>query len=151
MDVFVVGADNQLYDGKWDGVSFTWSLWSSSPSSSALVSKVAAASWLPGRMDVMVVDANANLWDCWGDNFAFSSCNLWSPPSGITFSDGSGRVVASPGIVALGDQRLIVSMRGSDGQLWMKLWHWGQYTGPWIPSGGWLAGAQVGLAEAYSF
>jgi hypothetical protein len=102
-------------------------------------------------MDVMVVDANGNLWDCWGTNFTFSACSLWTPPSGITFTDGAGNVVASPGIVALGDQRLVVSMRGSDGQLWMKLWHWGQYTGPWIASGGWLAGGQAGLAEAQEF
>ena len=158
VDVFVVGVDNQIYNGRWNGSVFTWSLWSTYPSGYALVSKAAAASWSPGRMDVMVVDANGNLWDCWGTNFtgpaggpSFGACSLWSPPSGITFTDGAGNVVASPGIVALGDQRLVVSMRGSDGQLWMKLWHWGQYTGPWIASGGWLAGGQTGLAEAQEF
>jgi hypothetical protein len=98
VDVFVVGVANKIYNGKWNGSAFAWSLWSIYPSGFALVSKAAAASWCPGRMDVMVVDANGNLWDCWGTNFAFSACSLWTPPSGITFTDGAGNVVATPGI-----------------------------------------------------
>lgn len=58
VDVFVVGVANKIYNGKWNGSAFAWSLWSIYPSGFALVSKAAAASWCPGRMDVMVVDAN---------------------------------------------------------------------------------------------
>jgi hypothetical protein len=152
IDTFVVGENNSLYNGAWDGTNFVWTPWFTFPSGYTVASNPAVASWLPGRFDVMIVaigpDSKANLWDCGGSNFIpWGSCSLWTPPTGITFDDGRGNVVASPGIVALGDQRLLISMRGSDGQAWMKLWHWGQNTGPWVASGGWLAGAGLGLEQ----
>jgi hypothetical protein len=142
-DTFVVGADNNVYRGHWDGSSFTWSKWVGPQTYNGTAmtwqGKPAVASWLPGRFDVMLIDTQGRLFDCGGDNnTAWGNCFIWTPPAGITFN-------ASPAITAEGDQRLVVAARGSDGQGWMKEWNAGQDTGNWVATGGALAGAQVGL------
>ena len=99
----------------------------------ALTGAPAAASWLPNRFDVMVTTSDGRLWDC-GENPNPWGCSEWTPPVNVTFS------TQSPGIAQLGDQRLLVAARGNDGQAYLKEWDWGQGTGGWIASGGWLSG-----------
>jgi hypothetical protein len=143
VDVFTLGTNGNTYRGTWDGDTFSWSTWGATPSGMTWVSKPAVASWLPGRFDVMMIDSAGNMWDCGGDkNVPWGVCYGWGHPAGATFTH-------SPGIVALGDQRLLVGARGSDGQAWAKPWHWGQNVGSWIAAGGALAGAQVAFVEGH--
>jgi hypothetical protein len=144
-DVFIIGADNNVYRGHWDSSSFTWSPWIGPQTYNGTPvtwqGKPAVASWLPGRFDVMLIDAEGRLFDCGGTNgSAWGNCSYWAPPAGITFTN-------SPAIAALGDNRLVVAARGSDGQGWMVEWNNGPNTGGWVATSGSLAGASVGLGS----
>jgi hypothetical protein len=147
VDLFVVGQDGNIYHGVYTkaGNTFTWAFWHGPPSNAAIADSVSVTSWLPGRFDVMVVDANHALWDCGGSSSAnppaWAQCSSWTPPTNITFTN-------KPAIMHLGDGRLIVTARGlQDGQGWSKLWDWGKDTGPWVATGGALAGAGLGLSS----
>ena len=143
--VFFVGDDNNIYRGTWTDTSFVWDLWSGAQSlnGSPVIwqGKPAAASWAPGRFDVLLIDTMGRLFDCGGDaDKSWGNCSEWQPPSGISFSN-------SPAITQMGDQRLVVAARGSDRQGWIKEWNFATDTGPWVATGGRLAGAAVGLSS----
>ena len=143
VDSFVIGADNSIYNGSWNGVTFTWKRWLAPKmyGGAPLVwqYKPSAASWSPGSFHIMLVDTKGRLWDCGGDGYvAWGTCGGWASPSGVTLTN-------SPSIVSVGDSRLVVSVRGSDGEAWTIEWNNG-FT-PWIPSHGFLAGASPGLGS----
>jgi hypothetical protein len=157
IDVFFVGSDNQtIYHGQYTEAfpyalttpNFSgWSVWLppqvANGQSLTWSARPAAASWLYGRVDVMMVDSTGQIWDCPGTNnnsqqqlASVGSCTLWQSPSGITFPSIRGNAGSGPSVAALGDQRLLVSARGSDGQLWMQLFDNGQNTGGWVQGTG---------------
>lgn len=59
LDVFVRGADGQLWHKYYDG---RWSRWEGLDAGLALASSPAAAAWGPGRLDVFARGADGNLW-----------------------------------------------------------------------------------------
>lgn len=145
VDVFVIAADNSIYNGAWNGSTFKWQKWlraqvDSSGSPIVWQWKPAAESWKPGSFHIMLVDTKGRLRDCGGDSYVgWGACGGWGlPPGGIIFT-------GSPSIVNLGDERLLISARGSDGQAWTLLWNKG--FGPWVRSGGALAGASPALGS----
>lgn len=151
----MTGTDNAIYHGVYNDTNgtLTWSSWLTLSSTYTIADSPDVASWLPNRFDVMVTDTNGNLWDCGGSNSgSWGSCAGWSPP---TNSNGQPlKFTNKPSIIALGDQRLLVASRATDpacpscaAQGWMKLWDWGKYTGPWVSTGGALAGAGVDLSS----
>ena len=142
VDAFAIGADNNVYMGSLIGSTFSWKQWigGQSYNGSPIVwqGHPSATSWEPGAFHVMLIDTAGRLWDCGGSNYtAAGSCNRWSPPSGVTFTN-------SPTITNLGDLRLVISARGTDGQDWMTEWNNG-FTA-WIPSAGGLAGASPSVS-----
>jgi hypothetical protein len=133
VDVFVVGTDQNIYRGTYTqaGNHFVWTLWHGKPGTANIADSVDVAESAPGQFDVMVVDTSGALYDCGGDaiNGAWANCVAWTPPSGVT-------VVGKPSVVGLGDQRLLVGIHGSNGGGWVKLYDFGQNTGPWVSIGG---------------
>ena len=155
LDVFVSGTDNAICHGVYNDSNgtLTWYNWLTLSSTYTITDSPDAASWLPNRSMSWLHDTNGNLWDCGGSNSgSWGSCSGWSPPT-----NGNGQALKftnKPSIIALGDQRVLVASRATDpacpscaAQGWMKLWDWGKYTGPWVATGGALAGAGVDLSS----
>jgi hypothetical protein len=89
----------------------------------------AAASWIFGRLDVVLVDLNGGVYDCAGsDKGSQGFCTLLGPPSGVTFLPGKN---TGPSVTALGNDRLLFSAIGTDGGLWVQEYDYGQDTGGW--------------------
>jgi hypothetical protein len=147
IDIFAIGSDMQSIEHAYyyeapnqpvgSGSFVGWNTWLGPQSGVYLNARPGVASWGPGRADVMVVDTSGGLWDCGGDNgVAWGKCYAWTPPFGLTFG---GQQDNGPTATAFGPGQLLVSTRGSDGQLWMQYWNKGPQ--PWFPAGGGLNGA----------
>ena len=109
----------------------TWSGWigpqtSPPPGLAGAPSGPAVASWGPGRLDLFVEGADANLWHRWSTDGGAS----WS-----AWEDLGGVLVGGPAAVSWGLNRLDVFVRGSDDQLWHKWWDGSSWRG-WEPLGG---------------
>ena len=83
----------------------------------------AAASWGPGRLDVVVRGVDDQLWHKWFDAGSWSG---WEPLGGLT--------TAGPATTSWSAGRLDVFVNGIDGQLWHKWWD-GAWS-DWVPLGG---------------
>lgn len=144
IDVFIVSTDNQqILHAQYQEqqpyalTSPTFSAWSTwltaiFVNGQALNwrARPAAASWIFGRLDVVMVDVNGGIWDCPGsDTNAQGICTSVNSPTGVTFLSGKN---AGPSVTALGNDRLLYSATGSDGGLWVQEYDYGQNTGGWI-------------------
>jgi spore germination protein YaaH len=83
-----------------------------------------AASWGPGRVDVIVKGGNNGLWQASLNGNALSS---WMSLGGGLTSD--------PGVVSWGPNRIDVFARGTDNGLWHMWWNGATWSG-WYPMGG---------------
>jgi spore germination protein YaaH len=83
-----------------------------------------AASWGPGRVDVIVKGGNNGLWQASMNGNALSS---WMSLGGGLTSD--------PGVVSWGPNRIDVLARGTDNGLWHIWWNGTTWSG-WYPMGG---------------
>jgi hypothetical protein len=112
LDVFVRGADNQLWHKSYSG---SWSVWQSLGSPpGGLGSDPAAVAWSAGRIDVFVTGVDGHLWHK-------SYAGSWSGWENL-----SGGIVGAPAVSSWGPGRLDVFVRGTDNQLWHK-----SYAGSW--------------------
>jgi spore germination protein YaaH len=83
-----------------------------------------AASWGPGRVDVIVKGGNNGLWQASMNGNALSS---WMSLGGGLTSD--------PGVESWGPNRIDVFARGTDNGLWHMWWNGTTWSG-WYPMGG---------------
>jgi hypothetical protein len=122
LDVFVRGADRQLWHRAFDD---DWSEWE--PLGGQIDGSPAVASWSAGRLDVFVRGVDGQLWHKWYEG-AWSE---WAPLGGM--------LAAGPSAVSWSAGRLDVFARGIDGQLWHK-WFDGNWS-EWAPLGGQIDGS----------
>jgi hypothetical protein len=147
-DAFVTGSDNVIYRGHIDppgatdqdgGVpapwSTTWTAWMPAFGHTwPLGNRPSATSWEPGYAQVALTDAQGQLWLCSGTDHG--QCSTYGQPSvGIT---------NSPTLTNLGDRRLLVAVRGTDGQDYVRLWDHDAF-GAWTAAGGNLAGGSPAI------
>jgi len=136
------GDGTMIYHAEYTGGSpeaaLTWAEWSTAAwwSDEPVVS-MSAASWLPGRIDLLVVDAGGGLWDCGGDGGdptlglyhqdavrgtpAASSPYCYDLGEEITSSLPYGTVIADAKVVSLGDYRLEYFLQDTLGYTWAFL------------------------------
>ena len=126
LEMFVVGGDGNLW-AKWQTApSNGWSAWAShgQPAGVGLTGSPRLAPSADGRLELVVVGSDGNLWSKWQT----SAANGWSDwgshgqPPGVNLT-GTAMVAASA------DGRLELLVVGSDGNLWAR-WQT-------APSNGW--------------
>lgn len=126
LDIFARGAQSggtiPLWHRWWGGSA--WSSWEFMGGN--LVGGPGAVSWGPGRIDVAQVEG------------ANKTMNHWYYSGGQWVYDalGGSGFTSDPDIASWGENRLDVFVRGSDGELWTKVWQNG-----WS---GWISLAGVG-------
>lgn len=131
----LVNADNLRGVGLWNlnyggGAPELWQLlaakftapWTSL--GAVLTAGPDAASWGPGRVDVIVRGGGNSLWQASLNGTALSS---WVSLGGVLTSD--------PGVVSWGPNRIDVFARGTDNGLWHIAWN-GSAWSAWSPLGG---------------
>jgi len=114
IDLFVVGADGQLWCTEWDGDA--WSVWArprAPQQGLSLIGQPAAVGRTTGELAVAARATDGSLW--------FLSRGIdrsWSDWLQIGSTGGSG--IDAPSITAFGVNRLRVFVRGREGFLWQK-------------------------------
>jgi hypothetical protein len=145
VDAFVFGTDGGIYraSGGKDQPQLIWTQWAAPFSYAGApvkwVGKPAVASWGPARFDVFGVDSFGLMFDCYGDHTQSSqTCVVFAGPPGLQ--------ITSPAVTQMGPDHVVVSVRGSDGQGWIRGWSPVDDMGVWSPTGGALAaGASMAL------
>ena len=112
IDIYVNDGDFIYTATVDDGGLFYWNSAAITPPFGRIYGDQAAVSWGPGRIDLFSWDGTS-YWD-----YVAGSWYQWSLPPGLTFS-------GDPAAVALGDDRLLVAGRTSDGGGQMTLWDFG--------------------------
>ncbi len=136
LDVFATSASFSGLHLEWTGTA--WQGWT--PLGGTLSSRMAAASWAPGRLDVFVRGTNNALYHRWRDGAG----DVWRPGSHQWESLG-GVLTSRPAVVARAANRLDVFVRGVDLALWHRGWN-GMAWSAWTSLGGVLASDPVAVS-----
>jgi hypothetical protein len=110
------------------------------PSGVTIAGDPDAASWLPGRYDIMVTSTTGLLYQLWFDQ-TYGKTGTWKwnkwasqPPA------GSGGVRQNPTVIGMGDSRLLVgAVSASTGDVWQELWNFEDTT--WVNTNGVVVGS----------
>jgi hypothetical protein len=123
IDLFVRGGDNALWHRLYSNGA--WGNWESF-SGVTLTTGPDAANPGNGQLHVFLAGPNKAMWRC---TYSGGSCTWGQVPGGATTYDQSG---VSPSL-----NRVDVFARGTDGQLFHRIWN-GSSWGNWEPLGGFL-------------
>lgn len=120
LNVFTRGPGAQLWVRTYNSQTCCpvgWSGWSPVPDPGLLTSRPGAASWAPGRIDVVVRSGDAGIWHKW--------CCAPSNPYGGGWSGWAslgGVIEGGPDLAARGPDDLWIVARNPSGELFCKRW-----------------------------
>src|SRR5258707_2391743 len=140
LDIFGLGADNQMHHKAWTGNAWWPSPTDWAPLGGNFNSPPAAVAWGPNRLDIFGLGTDNQIYHkAWTSNAWGPSCE----PLGGKFS-------SPPSVVAWGANRLDIFGLGTDNQIYHKAWTgnaWGPSSTHWTPLGGKFTqtGAVMGL------
>ena len=104
LDIFVRGADNQLWQKAWNGGWLTYF-----PLGGFLTSSPAVASWAPNRLDVFVRGSDNALYH-----------KSWNGIEWSAYERLGGNLEGAPAAISRGPNLIDVFFRGRDNHLYQK-------------------------------
>lgn len=153
LDVFVRGADNQLYwktcTANCNGSTGAWSGWGSLGAS--FKGKPAVVSRAPGIIDVFVHGNDNKLWGLKNVNDVWSNWFMVAIPTGGTLKlDANCPDCSSPAAGSRGSNMLDVFVRGLDDQMWVTSWGGGSTWTAYSAVGGVLSSSPATVSRMRS-
>jgi subtilisin family serine protease len=132
-DLFVRGADNQLYFRNWDSYAGTWSqwFWIPGPNGSTISSSPAAVA-NPGIKDALTVVVRGSNNQLYLKNY--DPAYGWS--GWVALGNPPGGATSSPAVAIHDYGTHHVSVRGGNGQIWDRAWNAATGWSEWISLGG---------------